>query len=153
MISKFKTVLAGIALATAFSAGVNAQILHPVEWSYGAKRISKTEAVIFLKATIEDGWHIYSAYQKEGGPVPTSFTFAPSAAYKLTGKLEEPKPVTKHEEVFSMDVSYFEHEVIFKQKVRLGTPKPDIKGSLKFMVCNDRQCLPPETVSFAIPVK
>src|ERR1700754_2539332 len=93
---------------------VKAQILHPVKWSYGSKRLSNTEAVVFLKASIEDGWHIYSAYHKEGGPVPTSFSFTPSAAYKLSGKLEEPKPVTKHEDAFQMDVSYFEHEVIFR---------------------------------------
>jgi len=134
-------------------AGAQAQILHPVKWSYAAKKASKTEAVVFLKATIEDGWHIYSAYQKEGGPVPTSITFTPSTAYSLYGKLEEPKPATRREDAFNMDVSYFEHEVIFKQHVRLNLSKPDIKGTLKFMACNDHQCLPPETVNFNILVK
>lgn len=146
-----KTLL--ILFLTVFGLLAKAQIQHPVKWSYAAKKTGKAEAVIFLKATIEDGWHIYSAYQKEGGPVPTSIIFTSSPAYRLSGKLQEPKPVTRHEEVFNMDVSYFEHEVIFQQHVRLSLSKPEIKGSLKFMVCNDHQCLPPETIIFSIPVK
>jgi hypothetical protein len=35
-----------------------AQILTPVHWSYGAKKISSTEAVVFIKATIDNGWHV-----------------------------------------------------------------------------------------------
>jgi len=99
-----------------------AQILHPVKWSYAAKMISKTEAVVFLKATIDDGWHIYSAYQQEGGPVPTAITFTPSAAYSLSGKLIEPNPQSKYEKSFKMPVSYFEDEVIFSQRLRLYQP-------------------------------
>jgi DsbC/DsbD-like thiol-disulfide interchange protein len=131
------------------------QILHPVKWSYGAKRLNAHEAVIFLKAEIEEGWHIYSSHQKDGGPVKTSFQFSPSGDYALSGTISEPIPVTKHEEAFNMDVSYFEHSVIFQQKVTLRQAQDDlkIKGSLNFMVCNNRQCLPPETIEFTIPVK
>jgi hypothetical protein len=38
----------------------SAQILKPVKWSYGAKKISATEAVVFIKANIDGGWHLYS---------------------------------------------------------------------------------------------
>lgn len=130
-----------------------AQILHPVKWSYAAKAIGPNEAIIFLKATIDDGWHIYSANQKDGGPVKTSFVFRPSAAYVLEGGIMEPQPVTKYEKSFEMDVSYFERQVIFQQKIRLNTKQLIVNGTLKYMVCNDRQCLPPETVSFSIPVE
>jgi len=133
-------------------APVHAQILHPVRWSYAAKRINATEAVILLKADIGEGWHIYSAYQKDGGPVKTSFEFTPSADYSLAGGISEPQPVTKYEKAFDMNVSYFEKQVIFQQKIHLKAKQVLIKGNLKFMVCNDRQCLPPETVSFSGPV-
>jgi len=125
------------------------QILHPVKWSYGAKRLNKDEAVIFLKADIEDGWHIYSVNQKEGGPVKTSFKFEAS----LIGTVSEPRPITEHEAAFNMDVSYFEHEVIFQQKISLRQAQADIKGSVNFMTCNNQKCLPPETIEFTIPVK
>lgn len=129
------------------------QIYHPVHWSYAAKKTGKNEATLFLKAEIEGNWHVYSAYQAEGGPVKTSFIFAPSKAYELAGGISEPMPVSKYEDSFKMKVSYFEHEVIFQQKVTLHESKAIVSGTLKYMCCNDQQCLPPETVSFNIPVK
>jgi hypothetical protein len=73
-----KWMLTVIVVLAAFA--VNAQIMKPVTWSYAAKKTSKNEATVFLKATIQPGWHIYSQYLKEGGPIPTSFTFTPSKA-------------------------------------------------------------------------
>ncbi|WP_316822933.1 protein-disulfide reductase DsbD N-terminal domain-containing protein [Pedobacter gandavensis] len=139
------------ALMCSFSA--SSQILKPVKWSYAAKKTSKTEAVLYLKATIEDGWHLYSQNMADGGPVKTAFSFSPSKAYKLIGKTIEPKAVTKFEKSFDMNVSYFANSVVFQQKIKLTTPKALVKGTVEFMVCNDQQCLPPETVEFSIPVK
>lgn len=130
-----------------------AQILNPVKWSYAAKKTGKNEAVVFLKATIDKGWHIYSQHVKEGGPVPTSFTFSPAKAYAKSGETAEPKPQSKYESVFKMQVSYFENSVIFQQKVKLTGEQATVKGKLEYMVCNDRQCLPPEEKEFSIAVK
>lgn len=143
-----------LCLALSFlSTGLFAQILTPVKWSYAAKKVSKTEAVLLMKATIDNGWHIYSTQQKEGGPVKTEFTFMPSKDYALTGALAEPKPVTKYENSFKMNVLYFEKSVIFQQKIKLNKEQTSIKGKVEFMVCNDKQCLPPDDVEFNIPVK
>jgi len=131
----------------------SAQILHPVHWSYAAKKISKTEVVIYIKATIDEGWHIYSVNQKDGGPLKTSFSFIPSKSFKLTDSLTEPKPVTKYEKAFKMDVHYFEKSVIFRQKIELRNAKVNVRGSVTFMTCNDEKCLPPDEVEFQIPVK
>lgn len=132
---------------------LNAQILKPVKWSYAAKRLNKSEAVVFIKATIDEGWHIYSQHVGEGGPIPTSFTFSPSKSYSLTGKTVEPKPVTRFEKNFSMNVSYFEKSVVFQQRIKLTSASATVKGKLEYMVCNDHQCLPPEEVEFSVPVK
>jgi len=146
-----KTLLAIAALL--FNMAVYAQIEKPVTWSYAAKKTSATEAVIYIKANIEKGWHLYSQTVKDGGPVKTTFTFPASAAYTLVGKTIEPKPITKFESTFKMDVSYFENGVIFQQKVKLKAGKPVVKGTVEFMVCNDKQCLPPDEVTFSVPVK
>jgi len=90
---------------------------------------------------------------KDGGPVKTSFTFIPSEEYTITGAVSEPNPVTNYETAFGMDVSYFENSVVFRQKIRLKTTSTIVKGSLRYMVCNDQKCLLPEIVSFAIPIK
>lgn len=133
--------------------GAYAQIEAPVKWSYAAKRISSTEAVVFLRATIQDGWHIYSLDVKDGGPIKTSFTFAPSKEYSLDGKATEPTPVTRFEKAFSMNVSYFEKTVTFQQKIKLKSANVSvIKGQLEYMTCNDKKCLPPEDLDFSIPL-
>ena len=131
----------------------SAQIENPVKWAYAAKRTSAADATLFIKATIQNGWHIYSQYVKEGGPIKTSFTFTPSKTYTTVGKPTEPKAVTKFDKQFAMNIGFFEKEVIFQQKIKVKTPGvTQVKGQLEFMVCNDKKCLPPETVDFVVPV-
>ncbi|AYL98383.1 protein-disulfide reductase DsbD domain-containing protein [Mucilaginibacter celer] len=139
--------------ALIISAGAYAQIESPVRWSYAAKKVNDKEAIVFLKATIQSGWHIYSQTVKDGGPIKTSFEFTPSKLYAATGKTTEPSPITKYEKAFSMNVSYFEKEVVFSQKISLKSPKATaVTGKLTYMTCNDMKCLPPEDVDFTIPL-
>src|ERR1700744_1471933 len=152
MKNKAPITMAAIAVITILISrliSAHAQILTPLKWSYGFKKLTATEAVVMLKANIEPGWHIYSSAQADGGPVKTSFVFSPSAEYSLVGIISEPTPVTKYEKAFAMNVSYFENSVIFRQVVHLNKASAVVKGTLKFMVCNDKQCLPPENVSFS----
>ncbi|WP_377612520.1 MULTISPECIES: protein-disulfide reductase DsbD domain-containing protein [Olivibacter] len=128
------------------------QILKPVKWSYAAKKINASEAVLYLKATIDDGWHLYSQHIAEGGPIKTSIKFAPSSSFTLIGKTIEPKPTTTFEKVFNMKVSFFSKQVIFQQKIKFKPGATNVKGSIEYMVCDDKQCLPPEEVSFTIPL-
>src|SRR5437588_578778 len=123
---------------------VSAQILNPVKWSYAAKKISKKEAMLFIKAILDEGWHIYSVNQVPGGPAKTSFRFVPSKEYTLIGKVAEPTPVKKFDKSFDINITYFEGSVIFQQKIRLLSSKCVVNGKVKFMACNDHQCLPPD---------
>jgi len=140
-----------LTLTAAFDAF--AQMENPITWQYAAKKINNSEAVLFLKANINPNWHIYSQNLKSGGPNKTEFTFTPSKDFTLVGKTIEPKPLTKFEKVFKMDVSYFENEVVFQQKIKLNKSNTVVKGKVEYMVCDDKQCLPPSEVSFSIPVK
>lgn len=132
---------------------VSAQIHDPVKWQFGAKKLNDKEAVIFMKASIEDGWHIYATTVEDGGPMKTNFLFDASKDFSLNGKTIEPKPKSKFEEVFNMDVPYFEKEVIFQQRVKLNKGQATIKGIVEFSACNDEGCLPPDEVPFAIAIK
>ncbi|WP_276090090.1 protein-disulfide reductase DsbD domain-containing protein [Pedobacter sp. JY14-1] len=142
-----------LAAGVLISFAASSQILKPVKWAYASKKTGKNEATVFIKATIDNGWHIYSQNMAEGGPVKTTFTFAPSKSFTLNGTTAEPKPVTKFEKTFDMNVSYFEKSVLFQQKIKYTGANPVVKGTVEFMVCDDQQCLPPETVEFSIPVK
>ncbi|WP_254492104.1 hypothetical protein, partial [Salmonella enterica] len=73
--NKLFTTLLVLPLLWAFSTQADGQILKPVKWSYAAKKTSGAEVTVLLKAEIDEGWHIYSAYQKDGGPLKTSFKF------------------------------------------------------------------------------
>ncbi len=141
-------------ILVAFGLFAKAQIEQPVTWSYAAKKISKTEAILYIKANIEEGWHLYSQKVRPGGPIPTTFTFVPSKAFSRIGAVLEPKAITKDEKVFNMIVAYFEKSVIFQQKIKLkSTQSFSVKGKVEYMVCNDSQCLPPTEVEFDIRVK
>lgn len=132
---------------------LKAQIVSPVKWSYSAKKGADGIVTIYLKAAIEAPWHIYSVNQKPGGPERTSFTFLPSPAFVLLGKVVEPKAISKYEPVFGLDVNYFEHSVVFVQKIKLKAKQALVKGKVSFMACNESSCLPPDEVSFTIPVR
>src|SRR3546814_20388903 len=100
--------------------GANAQIFDPVSWKYSARPAVTDEAVVSIKAVIEQGWHVYSQHIGEGGPIPTSFKFTPSEDYELIGKVEEKSKVEKlMDPNFGIEVAYFSNEEIFEQRIRL----------------------------------
>jgi thiol:disulfide interchange protein DsbD len=142
-----------IAIVLLAALQTKAQILQPVQWSYAAKKTSDKEAVVFIKATIDAGWHVYSQFVKDGGPVKTTITFNPSNAFSLVGATTEPKPIMRMEKVFSMEVGFFEKSVIFQQKIKLKNGQTTVTGKLEYMTCNDQKCLPPDEIEFSIPVK
>jgi thiol:disulfide interchange protein DsbD len=132
----------------------NAKIYEPVKWSYSSQKISDKEVDLFITATIEKGWHLYSQFIEEGGPIPTSFKFLPSVDYKLIGKVSEsPKAVTAFDKNFNMDIAWHKEQVVFKQRVSLNKPLESVSGVLEFMVCNDERCLPPTEIEFQIPLE
>lgn len=148
-----KKILLLLAVVTSTYAAAFSQIAAPVTWSYAAKKVNKNEAVLYIKAKIDNSWHIYSQNVKDGGPVKTTFKFLPSKDFSTVGKTLEPKSIVKYEDVFKMNVNYFEDQVVFQQKIKLNKSTTNVKGTVEFMVCNDKQCLPPDEVSFSIPVK
>ena len=131
----------------------NAKIFDPVKWSYSSEKINDKEFDLIITAKIDKGWHLYSQFIEEGGPIPTSFKFSPSIAYKIIGKVtESPKPVTAFDKNFNMQIAWHKDQVVFKQRISLNKPVTAISGVLEFMVCDDQRCLPPAEVEFQIPL-
>lgn len=132
---------------------VQGQILDPVKWNFSSKKVSDKEAELVITAKIDKGWHVYSQFIEEGGPIPTSFKFIPSADYKLLGKVTEaPKATSAFDKNFNMQIAWHENQTVFTQRIKLNKPQITVAGSLEFMVCNDQKCLPPSEVEFKIPV-
>ena len=131
-----------------------AQIYAPVKWTFSSKKINDTEAELTFKASIDKGWHVYSQFIANDGPVPTSFKFEKNKAFDLVGKATEGKPIEQHDVNFDMDLKFFENSATFKQIIKIKDAKNfSVKGSLEYMSCDNSKCLPPETVDFTIDVE
>ena len=133
------------------SAGfLSAQIVKPVVWTWKAVSTGKDEYKLVFTAKIDAKWHTYSQYIGEGGPIPTSFTFdAKNKDVQLIGKTTEtsPKVHDEHDPVFNMQLKYFEVSLVCEQKVKV-LKDTKLKGTLEFMACDDKSCLPPEDIDF-----
>jgi Disulphide bond corrector protein DsbC len=86
--------------------------------------------------------------------VPVSFTFTKNPLLALQGGVKEVgKLVSKYEAMFKTKVNYYEGKVDFVQVVKTKVAAPvSVKGTLNYMVCDDRQCLPPTDVDFDVKV-
>lgn len=131
---------------------VSAQIEKPVKWSFYLKKINKTESIIYIKATIDNKWHIY-AQNTPSEAMRLKFNYIKSKDFNLIGKTVEPKPIIKYDPIVKMNLAYFEKEVTFTQKIKLKGSSALVKVSIEFMACNDKQCLPADEISFKIPIK
>jgi len=127
----------------------------PYSWNFSAKKTGPGSYEIHCAAALRAPWHIYSQFTPAGGPVPTKFVFAKNPLYKTAGEPKETgRLVTRHEEVFGVDVKYFEGDVDFIQIVKMkSAAKTNFTGSVTFMVCNDTECMPPKTEQFSVTLQ
>ena len=135
-----------------FSNILFAQIQNPVEWTATSKKIADKTYEVHITATIDRGWHIYSQTTPDGGPIPTSFTFTKNPLVIVQGKAKEVGKLEQHHEpLFGVDVKQFSNTVDFVQLVKLKAPvKTSVNVAVEFMVCNDKQCLPPSTRKLSV---
>ena len=133
----------------------NAQIHNPVNWDTSVEKINDSEFDLLITAEIESGWHLYSQNVPEGGPIPTSIKIPlDESKYQLIGSVQEGEGHEEYDNVFEMDIKYFESKAVFKQRIRLlSSEKITINGVLEFMVCDDTNCLPPTEVDLTFEVQ
>ncbi len=131
----------------AFVLGVQGQVLKPVKWTTSVEKASDTEYILIAKASIEEGWHLYSQNVPEDGPIATVFTFETNKDFELNGKVSEDKGKTVDDPVFMMKIKFFENNAEFKQRIKvLNKELSIVKGEVEFMVCDEERCLPPTYV-------
>lgn len=133
-----------------------AQILNPIKWQYAQKQLDDSTTELIFTATMESGWHLYSQKTPDGGSLPTVFEFAKNKNYKRIGEVREPKPKVVYEEVFGVDVYFFESkEVRFSQKVViLSEEDVKINGTVSGQTCTDvGACIPFNEIPFSFTVK
>lgn len=136
-----------------FAGFAKAQINNPVTWSYAAKKVADKTYELHLTASIDGNWHLYAQDAGEG-PEPTSFNFTTNPLITFKGKVKEVGKLQKsYDKNFNSILKYYSKKVVFVQQVKVKSAIATVvKGTVNFMVCNDRQCLPPRDVPFAINV-
>jgi len=137
-------------LFTLFQFTIQAQILEPIKWNIQLKDGAGSEMEIVFAANIDAGWHLYNMDLPQGGPVATSFHFEKKQGLELVGKTySTSKVVRKKDEIFGMELSWFERKAVFVQKIKVTDAKKfRLGGYVEFMGCNDESCLPPTPEKF-----
>ena len=132
-----------------------AQVKDPVKWTFTSNKLANGSYEVHMTATVEKGWHIYSQKTPADGPVPTAFTFARNPLLAVADEVKETgKLQTYFEKRFGVDVKQYSDKVDFVQVVTIkGGAKTSISGSVEYMSCNDKECLPPSTKTFSIALK
>lgn len=118
--------------------------------------VGKVEAggtfTVDLQARVGEGWHLYSMELPEGGPIPTTIEVVETEAFASGGEVSEPTPIPWFDQNFNMQTNYFEGVVDFQVPVQVkpsASPgQHSLEVKVRYMVCNDSSCLPPQTKSF-----
>ena len=131
-----------------FFYGSFAQILNPVKFSYTAVKKGTNQYEVHVRSMIEPKWHIYSVTNPVGGAEATELKLE---GVKKIGKVKEiGKMKTVFDKEFKLNQKFFETSVDFVQLVGISQGAKKLNGSVTYMVCNDRQCLPPKELPFEI---
>ena len=119
----------------------NAFCQDKVSWEIS---YNKLKSEIHFKAKIEKGWHLYAIYVPfpEDGPLPTSIQFHKNKGVTLKDSLIQDNPIITYDKNFGLDLAYYEDSTTFKQPVSLNKNKGYLNGSIDYMTCNDKMCIP-----------
>lgn len=127
---------------------MNAQMHEPIKCETSWEIVSDGVAELRISATIEDGWHLYST-ELEDGPTAATLVVETIEGASLDGKLGfEGKEIAKYDDMFGMDVRYFEEKVTFIQRFAIESDNYTVQGYFQYGACDDQSCLPPTNVEF-----
>ena len=126
----------------------------PVAWSFSGQAQEDGRVRVSCVAQLEEGWHVYATVlPSDQGPIATSFRFEPSTAFTVVGAVSEPEAKEEYDPNFGMVVRYHGGAPAFEFLLQPTVQGPfTVKGEVEYMVCNDKTCLPPVAVAFAVEV-
>ena len=122
---------------------LNSQDIEPVEWQYDVNKINDTEYNISFSASILEGWKLYSQFSPDEGALPTSFSFINNTSdFEADELFNEDDYIVGFDNVFKMDLYYYENEANFNQNVKLlDEDLNQIKVEIDYSSCDDELCI------------
>ena len=130
-----------------------AQMPSPVQWTYTAKKIADKTYEVHLTASIQTNWHLYSQKQPEDAiNQPTEIIFNKNPLVTLNGAVKEVgKMKLFKDEKLKISANQYSEKVDFVQVVKLkANVKTNVVGSVEYQTCDDKKCLPPKKIDFAV---
>ena len=124
-----------------------------VKWQFTSKKLADKKYEIRLTAVIDKGWHLYSQTQSEDAiALPTTVTFANNPLLIISGKPKEVgKLYDQYDKATASRSRFYSDKVEFVQVVTTkSNVKTAVNGEIEFMVCDDKQCLPPDKMKFSV---
>jgi len=118
------------------------QIEEPVIWGSNINKISNENYLINIEAYIDKNWRLYSQNLPKGGAEATEFIFKDKLGFKLIGSFNESESIRKYDNLFKLDLNYFEEDAVFSQEIKLidkNLQKIDIE--INYQACDDRLCI------------
>ncbi|MHC5354022.1 protein-disulfide reductase DsbD family protein [Myroides sp. LJL115] len=112
---------------------------NPSVWKSSIEKKSDTEYIITWNATVKEGWHIYSQYTPEGGPLPLEFIYNNQQGnYSLVGEASESETATSYNDIFGVDETYFVGDITLVQTISLDHPDvATIQVEVAYQVCEE----------------
>jgi Disulphide bond corrector protein DsbC len=142
-------------LFASFALMAHAQVKNPVKWTFASKKIDSKTYEIQLTATMDPKWHIYTLDHKGDIGVATTISFNKNPLGETKGEVKaSKKPVKMKDPSTGEMVSFYEGVVTFTQTITLKSPvKTNYTGTIEFMACDDKMCLPPTEKTFSVTLQ
>lgn len=131
---------------------VYAQEQH-AHWKADVKQIEKNLYRVSVTAAIDSTWHIYDTLRTDFGPNATivEFNIADQKRARKEGGVKISRdPYKYYDDIYMMEVGYFEDSVTFSQDIRLKKKDAVVNVYVEWMTCDENNCMPLADQEFII---
>lgn len=155
------SVIAAVAVACAESSPPPAKGPQPVTWTADVADLTPSPdgsvlVNVRVKATIDNGWHVYAPTQPGQGPTPLSVKVEPALLTSVAAEIKGPVPDKAIDPNFGIETQTYSGQPVLTIPIRvsaeaLKSGKPiDVK--VRSQACSDKFCLPAKTTTLSVTI-
>lgn len=136
--------------------GASAQVPVTAEMTAEIETSAPGAGVLVINVSVADGWHIYGLEMNTDDPYapdPTTVVIEPVDGLSFAGPLEcSVEAVEHYDSTAELSLPWLIGDFTLRQPFELsGAEGCRIKGTVRYMSCNDVSCTPPATFEFDLP--
>ena len=133
---------------------LQAQEQH-AHWRTEVSQLDKNLYRVSVTAVMDSTWHIYDTLRTEFGPNATIVEFSiaeAKRAEKVGEMIISKEPYRYYDDIFMMEIGYFEDSVTFSQDIRLKKKDAVVNVYVEWMACDENNCLPLADQEFTVGI-